>query len=146
MKRTLLLYSLAALLVVFGLGFLIGWYIRSQNSQQANLVSIRTNPSEYPLISPLLLVGIGNHDPYPEYQPLKNILNTYVTNAESAKDATDISVYFRDLNSGRWTGVNENDLYSPASMLKVAVLIACLKQADVDPSFLDKKFFMTPQS
>ena len=48
------------------------------------------------------------------------------------------SVYFRDLNTGYWTGVNENEKYAPASMYKVAVMIAILKQAyDNSPHFLD---------
>jgi len=133
-------------IIIFSVGFGLGWYIYSYRSQPATLTTIRQNNPDYSFISPLLLAGISGQEPYPEYQPLANTINAYVKKAESAKDATDISVYFRDLNSGRWTGVNEDDEYSPASMLKIAVMIACLREADADPAFLDKELYMEPQS
>ena len=52
--------------------------------------------------------------------------------------ATHISVYFRDLNDGPWFGIEEDEEFYPASLLKVPVMIACLKQAEHDPGLLTK--------
>ncbi len=62
-----------------------------------------------------------------------------VDNKISKGEANQISVYFRDLDSGRWTGVNADDEYAPASMLKVPVMIAYYKLAETYPEILLKK-------
>jgi beta-lactamase class A len=55
--------------------------------------------------------------------------------------ATSVSVYFRDLNTGHWTGINEDKTYHPSSMLKVLGLMSYLRKAEEDPSFLSKKLY-----
>jgi beta-lactamase class A len=50
-----------------------------------------------------------------------------------------VSVYFRDLNTAQWTGVNENDTYTPASMLKVVAMMAALKLAEQNPPLLNEQ-------
>jgi len=39
-------------------------------------------------------------------------------------------VYFRDLKTGTWAGIDENAEYSPASLLKVPIMIAWFKKAE----------------
>lgn len=51
-----------------------------------------------------------------------------------------IAVYFRHLQGGMWTGINTNDQFIPASLLKVPLMIAAYKQLEVDPSFATRKF------
>jgi beta-lactamase class A len=48
------------------------------------------------------------------------------------------SFYFRDLTLGRWAGENENTAYAPGSMMKVAVMVTYFKEAEEDPSILQK--------
>jgi beta-lactamase class A len=43
------------------------------------------------------------------------------------------------LNNGPWVGINEKEVFSPASLLKVPIFMAFLYQAQSDPSILDKK-------
>jgi beta-lactamase class A len=43
-----------------------------------------------------------------------------------------VSYYFRDLNNGLWTGINERESFSPASLFKVPLMIALLKKAESD--------------
>jgi len=51
----------------------------------------------------------------------------------------DASVYYRDLGNGQWLGVNEKNFFSPASLMKTPLLIAFLKNAEQNPSLLEKK-------
>jgi|CXWL01.1.fsa_nt_gi hypothetical protein len=50
-----------------------------------------------------------------------------------------ISVFVRELRSTRFVGVDENDLFYMASLLKVTVLIAGYKLAEVEPRVLDQE-------
>lgn len=50
-----------------------------------------------------------------------------------------VSLYYRDLNNGPWIGINESEVFSPASLLKTPVMMAILKYAEDHPDILDKK-------
>ncbi len=52
---------------------------------------------------------------------------------------THVSVYFRDLNNGPWFGINEKETFTPASLLKVPIMISYYKQAEDEPQVLNKK-------
>lgn len=50
------------------------------------------------------------------------------------------------MNNGPWIGINENEYYAPASLLKVPYLMATLYQAQNDMSFLSRKVkFLYPR-
>ncbi len=70
---------------------------------------------------------------------LKKYINQSLTKATSSH----ISIYFRSLNSGPWIGIDEHHAYSPASLLKVPIMIAVLKKAEYDPGLLKKKINYT---
>jgi beta-lactamase class A len=74
---------------------------------------------------------------------LKNIDSTLTDAADlyiKEGKATNISVWVRDLTSLQWASVNENDRYAPASLLKVPLMIAYYKLAEIEPSLLTTKF------
>jgi beta-lactamase class A len=137
MKKSILYYGglgLACVASFFG-----GWYARIQytNAQPSRLVEIRENDTLYHYINPLILVDTPRQAP--EFGPLKENVNDYISEVESEKSASSVSVYFRDLNSGRWTGINEDESYDPSSLLKVAVMVGYLKKASDDATILLKK-------
>lgn len=57
-----------------------------------------------------------------------------------------IGIYVRNLNNGPWFGINENEKYSPASLMKVPILITFLKWIEQDSSILNKKIFINEDS
>jgi beta-lactamase class A len=126
----------------------IGWYFHYYyytyiKDRSNEIVQIRENSSENQFINPLILVADNRKIEFEEYKDLKNKINDYINKSRS-NNVTDISFYFRDLNSGEWIGVNEDSLYSPSSMLKVAILIAYSKLADNDSKILLEKAYYKP--
>ena len=73
----------------------------------------------------------------------KNITD-FIQKEITSKNIESASVYYRDLTTGLWVGINENAVYSPASLLKVPYLIAALKQEQEDPNFLLKQDVFIP--
>ena len=71
-----------------------------------------------------------------EYTEFRENLETYMKNELSNSGIQDIAIYFRDLENGPWFGINEQALFSPASMLKLPLLIAYLKKAETEPGIL----------
>jgi beta-lactamase class A len=51
-----------------------------------------------------------------------------------------ISVYFRQLQEGRWVGINEREIFIPASLLKVPLMIAAYRQIELDPGIVKNKY------
>ena len=50
-----------------------------------------------------------------------------------------VSVYFRELNNGLSFGIDEQEKFFPASLIKIPLLIAYLKAAEQDPLLLTKR-------
>ena len=70
---------------------------------------------------------------------LSKQINTYIKSKKSAWDITHLSVYYRNLNNGGWFGLNEKEYFSPASLMKLPILISYLKKAESQKWFLDTK-------
>ena len=79
----------------------------------------------------------------PRYNSLKEKLNQVISLSKSSKGLMDISIYYRNLNDGQWFEINGSQEYNPASLIKVAFLIAMLKQSITQPGVLDKKVFFS---
>lgn len=122
------------------LGHLIWPATKGPASAQAPSGQVRANLPQYKFINPLLY-SENDRSAEPEFQALASQIGSYVSSAEKNGSAKSISVYFRDLNTGRWTGVDEDELYAPSSMLKVMAMIAALKLAEQDPAILSEKLY-----
>ncbi|MDD5318317.1 MAG: class A beta-lactamase-related serine hydrolase [Candidatus Pacebacteria bacterium] len=119
------------------IGLVAGYFLHNTVSgQNTSGPGLRENDPQYPLTQPLLLCS--EKSSFYEYTPLADKIKNYIDQKKKDGSVSDISYYFKDLNSGQWTGVNENDRYSPASLLKVAVMFAYLKLTEQDPSILAK--------
>jgi beta-lactamase class A len=94
----------------------------------------------YVFINPLLECGPAREQTrYWDYRKVRREIEAYVKEAVHTKRLTTGSVYFRDLNNGPSFGVNSEEKFSPASMLKVPLMIAYLKMAESRPALLKKQ-------
>ncbi|HYD03632.1 MAG TPA: serine hydrolase [Alphaproteobacteria bacterium] len=71
-----------------------------------------------------------------EYQGLKTEMLAITENP--TVDGT-YGVYFEDLNTGAWIGLNEKDEFVPASLLKVPMMVAVLKKVESGDIKLEDK-------
>jgi len=75
-----------------------------------------------------------------ELRPFKRELKGLVGQKIAAGDAQTVSVYLRNLDNGDSFGINSKELYNPASLLKVPLMMAWLKRAERDPTVLRRTF------
>ncbi len=119
----------------------VWWYWHGQaaiRSISTQIKPLRQQNNPYRYINPLLGYEVpGDVKEFNKYQPMDNAVKAAVAQASPAGLAG-YSFYFRDLSLGRWTGINENTGYQPASLMKVAIMIAYFKQAETNPDILDK--------
>ena len=137
-KRYIILISLCTL----ALGVFTGWAVTVEYSahtlSDAAPVDVRENSPDYHFINPLLFSKTKKSLYADEYKDLNQSLNSYISKVMDTNTATSVSVYFRNLNTGHWTGINEDQTYEPGSMMKVAVLLSYLKDAEQDSGVLSK--------
>lgn len=127
-----------SLLVTFFVGFKVAPI--SQNSiHEEEIIRKKFN---YKYINPILEcnpdISLNN-----KLTPLRKSIELIINREINNKNITYSSVYYRDLNSGPWFGINEGEFFSPASLVKVPILIAYLKKAESDPSVLQKKLVVS---
>lgn len=111
--------------------------------QRDKLIELRSGGS-FNFINPLLDCYSQKPTTAVTYKQLEAKLKTYVKNAALNGEISSASVYYRNLNAGDWVGVNENEVYSPASLLKVPFMIAAFKYAENNPDFLNTYITYSP--
>lgn len=72
---------------------------------------------------------------------LQNKLEVVVDGIKKTGKAKRVSVFVRDLETSRFAGVNDGEVYYLASLLKVPVMVGGFKLAEVEPRVLDQKIF-----
>ena len=93
--------------------------------------------NKFSFINPL----IGFETPEVEYKNLEEKINTLITQPDIAEKITNISIYFGNLETGQWVGINENEAYDPASLLKVPLMMAYFKFAEQQPDLLNTPIY-----
>jgi hypothetical protein len=137
-------YNRSKFVIVFSLALIIGavlGYVYSRTHQSVEHgETLRENSPDYTFINPILLTD-NSKISFPEFEPLKDKIQDEISQLRRDKKINNASVYFRDLNSSKWTGVGEGELYSPSSMLKLTTLLAYLKAAQDNPELLQEKVY-----
>jgi beta-lactamase class A len=124
---------------------LLGFFIYPHvYPQKFNLIEQR-NSQNYQFINPLLdcnVSDITNNNLSSLELKYQEIIRQFKTSS----NITYAAIYYRDLNNGPWIGVNQDEMYSPASLIKVPLLITYLKLAESKSSLLDEKIKYIPQN
>ena len=130
-------------LLTFSLAFYLGTKY-NPNPPETSPTKEYRNSQNYQLINPLLECDTSDNSPNFQLQSLKKILNQEIINQQKQSNLTHVSLYYRDLNNGPWLGINENSLFTLASLIKVPIMIATFKQAENNPLLLDQKILAPP--
>lgn len=122
--------------------YFIGRYTSSKKRHQSNISNSQTSPIQLPtgtFTNPLLTCIEQKQLDMRELKTFKGNVVNYIEQATKTQPDLHISYYFRDLNNGIWIGINEKELFTPASLMKVPVLMAVLKEAEQKPEMLGTK-------
>jgi len=122
--------------VSFIAGLLVGALALFIYNSRADLVSTACQ-STYPLLS-ADLDCIGYDSNLQSIKQLDSDLDAKVAQYIKDGKATHVSVWVRDLISKQWASSNENDTYAPASLMKVPLMVAYYRFAQIQPSILDE--------
>lgn len=121
-------------------GSLAGFqFCKLRHNKTNPMIEIR-DPAGYRWINPLLECNISKdviRDG--ELGQFSSDIEEYMKSRIASGAVDNIAVYFRELNDGIWFSAGDIDRFIPASLLKVPVMMAILKQATADPGLLNRK-------
>ncbi|MFZ1075384.1 MAG: serine hydrolase [Minisyncoccia bacterium] len=144
-KETKIRFAVAALIVII-LVALVGYASYAfgvYQTENSDIVSYTLdNNTPYQFIKPLLTFSISRTYKEAELASLHDNVAKIAAN-QPAGAVTRYAYYFKDLTTGKWTGINETDQYDPASMLKVAFAVGAYKQEESTPGFLSRQLTYT---
>ncbi|HOX29667.1 MAG TPA: class A beta-lactamase-related serine hydrolase [Candidatus Paceibacterota bacterium] len=126
-------FYLAAAVIIFLSGYCCGG---KKIADSYDTGQIREGGYEY--INPLLECDVAKES-IPKYISFEEETKKQINKIKNDHPNVTIAVYFRNLNNGPWFGINENENFIPASLLKVPVMMAYLKQTETDPLILEKR-------
>lgn len=134
LKTTLVLAA------VLALGYFLGFEVNKSSdqtdiSQQPDLLRM----GGYKFTNPLLDFEPSRYVGVKEFSGLEDKLNQYINDQKTKGNLKQGSIYFRDLKNGPWLGINEKEPFSPASLLKLPVMMAYFKLAEQDSSLLSRQ-------
>jgi beta-lactamase class A len=121
--------------------FLAGNYYVERKDDKTSNHKTENHETGYKYISPLL--DCENTLPLNyNYTQLKSSIQKIIDTKISNHEVGSISLYYRDLNNGPWIEINPDDKFSPASLLKVPLMMAYLKLAEDNHALLSKKLIV----
>ncbi len=128
-------FGLILCVVVFKLGWYSGifWYQSSKDAAHhypLRLESVNNN-FEYRFINPLLACDSAlNRTDDRELKSFEKEVEQLADNMVKRKQVAFLSVRYQDLNKGLTFGINGSEKFSPASLLKVPIVMAYFKLAE----------------
>lgn len=75
-----------------------------------------------------------------ELEPFPHLIEDYINKAKQKNPEILIAYYFRDLDNGIWMGINEKEEFAPASLFKLPLMLAILKEAESNPAILSATY------
>ncbi|MEK7747779.1 MAG: serine hydrolase [Nitrospirota bacterium] len=99
---------------------------------------VRLKDPRFKFIHPLLSCNVADKKDILEFQPLSELIQRQVQIEINGKKARKISVYYRGMTTGRWTGFQEEEIYPGGSLLKIPYLVAYYKFAEEHPEILNE--------
>lgn len=139
--------SICIIVIVFLLGILLGagvfsksWSKNESTISNTGLgVSYFTQDNlKYQFIKPLLDVGYVSQEDSLKQFPLLASIKKEVESEIGKYPDVKVGFYFNDLNNAGWFGVNEDEKFIPASLLKLPMLISYYKLRETETDLFDQ--------
>ena len=114
--------------------------VQSDNCPPPPITRYRLN--DYQFTHPLLLTD--RMEESKDMMGLKNEISLMINQWKSSGQITSASVYVRSLNDNKWISINPDVTFNPGSLIKVPIMMTYLREAEKNPSLLNKKLTLDP--
>lgn len=135
--------NILIIMFVFAFGILIGMLAQDTivKSKKRHETSgyLERHEGQHNYINPLLACDVAEDlITNPDIIPFKEKIEQFLATRMDKRWSTTVAVYFRELNDGNWFSIGDSEKFIPASMRKVPLMIALLKQAETEKDLLER--------
>lgn len=116
----------------------LGIFTWITNKQKVSIQKIHFASSEYEYINPILAVDAPKRQEFLENKVLEQSIQHVIEEYSREGKIIQSSVYFKELETGRWMGISENVKYAVGKPFKLPLLITLFKEAEQDDQFLEQ--------
>lgn len=140
MNARLLLYFITILLIGIVIGYFGHQIVLKVGKKKDRTGYVERHEGQNRFINPLLACDVANDVlSDPEIVTFKNQVEQFLNTRMDKRWAARVSVYYRELNDGHWFSIGDTEKFTPASLRKVPLMIALLKQAEKADGLLDRQ-------
>lgn len=144
------LFSSVGVFCVIAMSALLAYHIGAQQERLKTLQEVlregtplREKNPRYQFIRPLLTFNPSPLEEEITYPELQKKIQTYISTMKKSGELSEASVFAINYDTGWRIGVSDKEKYTPASMLKVVIMMAYLHQAENNPSLLLQRLTYT---
>jgi beta-lactamase class A len=139
--------TIVALFMGWLIGYGIEYYYNFQQTKNliTHIVPVRENNFNYKFIYPLLRYDFGDAKYYLENKDLEQKINNYIQSQYQKQNAENISVYYSEPLTGKWSGVNADYQYYPGSLMKVLIMMDYYRQKQLDRTVMQKQLIFSKE-
>jgi beta-lactamase class A len=135
--RASLVWKLAVPILCLVAGGAVGYRIGGVRAGRGGAALRELREGGYRYVNPLVECEAGKElIQSEELRPFRSRVASWLQGELRFPGVKSVSVYFRELNDGIWFVIGEREVYTPASLRKVPMMIAVLKQAERAPDLL----------
>lgn len=120
-------------------GYFVGSEVGGKLSQPQEIKSVERKAILYENLNPLQSIRDYRTNSLKMIEGLEEDLTIEAEQLVKNKNVKSISIYFQDLSNGNTVSINDLEIFSPASLMKVPVMIAILKLAENDSKVLSQE-------
>jgi len=129
--------------LLFVCGVFIGFAARDTmlkiHKKQDSSGFVERHEGQHNYINPLLACDVADDViSNPDIVPFKEKVEEFLNYRLDKRWATKVGVYYRELNDGYWFSIGDSEKFIPASMRKLPLMIALLKQAETETGLLER--------
>lgn len=139
LPKTVTLGSIIIAAISLLIGIMLGFWFDTEPYRVIEERRMNDKSATYSFVNPLLDYEQDIQTPLrSEMKSLENSIKDLIQTAIEDGLIQNASVYYRDLNNGPWLSINDSLVYTPASLLKVPLMMSFFKQAETEPSILEE--------
>lgn len=137
MDRRNIVIFFAIFLAGMGIGVFVAPFVSKNISEDSGSKQVRQF-GQYSYINPLLECEVADGSIDARKENFQPAMENFIDDLKEERSLTDVAVYFRDLNNGPTFGINQEQGFFPASLLKVPLMIAYFHWAEKSPDILKR--------
>lgn len=138
-KRFVLTLVIPTMLGVAVAAYLLGMYFPLSLHAVKNYRDTHDKSGRFTYVTPLLSCGDLDSPLPSEIESTKDAVEHKLKALKQSGHVAEAAVYFRDLNNGPWFGIDQDEEFIPASLLKVPLMMAYYRKTEYDPSIKTKE-------